>query len=504
MKEFLFSRSHKKHYSSAVVRMGKNNLGFSLVELIIVIAIMAILVAVAIPVLGIFIEKTKVANDKQKVTDILYAVNLAGQSMQYEFDVPQVSNQGLQVPVGFIILNDQGEMIILSNDDTCDTNGNITTIGSDHQEIELMLSDILGSGYNYKLEHDAWGNTTSIPALYGESSELYGEVKALCDILGDKSTMDAIKWAASLIGKNLNTGEYNSGVEALAGVAEMVIAAYPNESAFVTEWTTPAAVEDTFGLSGTKNGVEMKMEAYMAVRRAYNEAVSKYVQSNTSGAHTIVKCTGYDVANSKHIVTTTTEDASTHVSAIVACGTSLAGTNIPDVVAGGLFATVDGEGNVTNLGKDDCVHYQAHVHADKPSGFSGVFNPCYEYKNWQWTLTCTKTVESVGSAGSLADGTQFCMTCKELVNEYAGSSTAREDAKAFYKLMQTLNDTSEEAIADGGNWNYYDGLVEDFAASYENLNKVTANYESCIVITITKGEEGLLYAECNTPGVLDE
>ena len=43
----------------------KNNKGFSLVELIIVIAIMAILVAVMVPVLMKFIEKSKVSSDTQ-------------------------------------------------------------------------------------------------------------------------------------------------------------------------------------------------------------------------------------------------------------------------------------------------------------------------------------------------------------------------------------------------------------------------------------------------------
>ena len=43
----------------------KNNKGFSLVELIIVIAIMAILVAIMVPVLLIFIEKSNVSSDTQ-------------------------------------------------------------------------------------------------------------------------------------------------------------------------------------------------------------------------------------------------------------------------------------------------------------------------------------------------------------------------------------------------------------------------------------------------------
>lgn len=484
MKNLLFSRSHKKYYTDAVVRMGKNNLGFSLVELIIVIAIMAVLAAIAIPVLGVYIEKAKIANDKQKVNDIFYAVNLAGQSMQYEVNVPQVSEEGLQIPVGFIILNDQGDMIILGSDDVCDANGVITTVGTNHAQIEQMMADALGT-YNSKLAYDGWGNTNSIPALYGDSEALYGEVQELCDLLAS-DTMTAIKTAASLAGININTGDYDSGVEALAAVAEMVIAAYPNESDFVNEWSAGASVEDTFGLTGTKNGVEMKMEAYMAVRRAYNEALATYITSMTLQKGLTHTTYAYDTNGTK--TESVVEDAATHANYIVNSGTELAGQKIPDVVSIGLFG---------ESGKDGYVG-RMHNHTADKCGYKTI--PIVGTKVY---LCGHDDNKRETKEGSLDDSVQFCEACKSLVNDYANSSEAKEDARAFYKLMRTLNDTSEEATAFGS-WDYYDDLVVDFAASYENLNKIVANYENCIVVTITKGYDGLLYAECNTPGVLDE
>ncbi len=57
--------------------MKTNNKGFSLVELIVVIAIMAILAAVAIPTFAGFIEKAKVASDESFVNDIEYAIKIA-------------------------------------------------------------------------------------------------------------------------------------------------------------------------------------------------------------------------------------------------------------------------------------------------------------------------------------------------------------------------------------------------------------------------------------------
>lgn len=55
----------------------KDNKGFSLVELIVVIANMAILAAVAIPVFSSYIVKAKEATDIKYMHDIEYAIRLA-------------------------------------------------------------------------------------------------------------------------------------------------------------------------------------------------------------------------------------------------------------------------------------------------------------------------------------------------------------------------------------------------------------------------------------------
>ena len=57
--------------------MKTNNKGFSLVELIVVIAIMAILAAVAIPTFAGFISKAQVGADEDFMNQAAYAIKLA-------------------------------------------------------------------------------------------------------------------------------------------------------------------------------------------------------------------------------------------------------------------------------------------------------------------------------------------------------------------------------------------------------------------------------------------
>lgn len=68
----------------------KNNKGFSLVELIVVIAIMAILAAVAIPTFSGFITKANKAADEDFMNQAKYAIELANAADPY-FELATVS-----------------------------------------------------------------------------------------------------------------------------------------------------------------------------------------------------------------------------------------------------------------------------------------------------------------------------------------------------------------------------------------------------------------------------
>lgn len=76
-KKLFCSNSMSKHFSETVQRIGKNNAGFSLVELIVVIAIMAILAAVAVIGLSAYIPKAQKAADDDLLNNINYIFNAA-------------------------------------------------------------------------------------------------------------------------------------------------------------------------------------------------------------------------------------------------------------------------------------------------------------------------------------------------------------------------------------------------------------------------------------------
>ena len=82
----------------------KNNKGFSLVELIVVVAIMAVLMAVLVPTLVRNVEKTRVQKDKSAIADVRHAVITA--MAQEQFQDAQASSAGSTVTSGKFALAD--------------------------------------------------------------------------------------------------------------------------------------------------------------------------------------------------------------------------------------------------------------------------------------------------------------------------------------------------------------------------------------------------------------
>ena len=111
----------------------RNNKGFSLVELIVVIAIMAILASVAVIGVSVYIPKAQQANDKQLAADIEYALELAVQA-------------GELTPGDYVVIKADGAVAVFGNnnnnpDDTGATiNAAMKAAFGENWATELSLS----------------------------------------------------------------------------------------------------------------------------------------------------------------------------------------------------------------------------------------------------------------------------------------------------------------------------------------------------------------------------
>ncbi len=110
------------------------NKGFSLVELIVVIAIMAILVGVAVPVYTSYIDKAQKEADRQLVSEIKHAIEIANAADPFEGTVTIVlTNEGFDVVGG-----DNG------------------ALAAEAQRIEGILNTQISG--DLKLKYSGWGN----------------------------------------------------------------------------------------------------------------------------------------------------------------------------------------------------------------------------------------------------------------------------------------------------------------------------------------------------------
>lgn len=155
------------------------NGGFSLVELIVVIAIMAILVGVAVPVYSSYIEKSQKAKDEQMIDEIKHAIEIAGAANTFA----------------------EGEsgMVVLS------TNGVTKVEGTN---IDAFLKQTFGNDYASKLSlaYDGWGNsglTTGLTPAMALAIKVssYMEGNRVDSMLSDVETMTGM--ASNLVGSML-------------------------------------------------------------------------------------------------------------------------------------------------------------------------------------------------------------------------------------------------------------------------------------------------------------
>lgn len=159
-----------KHLTSRLKRAGKKA-GFTLVELIVVIAVLAILAGTGTVAYAGYVKKANMAVDQQMMSDVKYSLQLA------LADPAAACNGG----VGVVLSTDaSAEVKSIDN-----TNG-----ASDVAFVEAALADAFGSDWAnvLKLKYTGWEGNAAVNAQKYVQSSYNGNEEALLGQIGKLST----------------------------------------------------------------------------------------------------------------------------------------------------------------------------------------------------------------------------------------------------------------------------------------------------------------------------
>lgn len=136
----------------------KNNKGFSLVELIVVIAIMAILIGVAAPLLLVYLEKTRVSSDKQLCDTIRTAITFAITDAKIVSDPDSIPFIDAMEATGGMYINDADFL----NNPSLLKSSLIDYVGCNPDEVIQQVRSEHGPGCNILIEIIENGNSVRV------------------------------------------------------------------------------------------------------------------------------------------------------------------------------------------------------------------------------------------------------------------------------------------------------------------------------------------------------
>ena len=140
--------------------MRKENHGFSLVEMIIVIAIMVVLVGIITPAYLSYIEKTRIQKDESAAGEIYRAAEIAVYSGEYEITgtvVLTFSSSGIQFPNAGAINATTADEILKEH------------FGDQYQTVAPVSKKYKNKTYSVTLDPPA--ENSSIPRISGSWSQ---------------------------------------------------------------------------------------------------------------------------------------------------------------------------------------------------------------------------------------------------------------------------------------------------------------------------------------------
>lgn len=510
------------------------NSGFSLVELIVVIAIMAILVGVAVPVYGAYVDKSKKAVDIDLVSGITHAIKTGTYSQSFVGD-DSFKMGSLSYPVGFVVLTTEGAKVVVSQTEIypptsgkCEfvTLENVATITehtvkpcSNSEAVyysytkgsityckthspEPTIEDKSGQTYTSSYKHTAGAfycargceSFTLTSSTYPSDTNEVTNVDALYTVISDTTLCEAAY--ANQYG---TYGSPNIG-EATASnpLYDAIVAAYGTDLSELKltydEWTSGEGIDyATFYTSAPQLMADMEdLSGTLATGSQYQETIKKLtgidlgVSTEYEDEEAVLKGVSQNIVGTHDMTTWMIQWDNDAAMTWDSYGFGLTGRenySAARMAYNNAFASyLEARGETAYL-TEIREFYAQSVNADLFFTEINIGLP---------GLICTDAFTASDSPlrEKITNEDDFNRIA-ELYQEYLASDAHEENGKLVFNTLATFNDTSDVASAyadqhGGSIYDYYNTYVAEMSALY-NAAQTAAGEGIVIIVTVENG-----------------